>query len=112
MRLYELDDVVISGDAINRDVKFILVRVTFDRESKVILRASTAEFHNGIYMELLNNLDKEVKAGVEGGGKLHVFPDEKRIRLWGESTAFGPPDYKVAEKLLHRKYQSFSIEIG
>lgn len=111
MRLHDLDDVQIDDDAVGRNVKFILVSIKDDSGSKIILRASTAEFHNEIYAELLDSIDENMKTEVNGGGKLHISIDEKTIRIWGSSNVFGPPDYRTAERLLRGKYPEFRIEI-
>lgn len=112
MQLQDIEDVQISEDAFNNAVKFILARVEVGKESKIVFRASTARFHDDIYTEFVETLDKTIEARVLGGGLVHIVPESKFIRLWGASTAFGPPDFETAEQLLRGKYPEFRIEIG
>ncbi|MDE1870985.1 MAG: hypothetical protein KGI06_01970 [Candidatus Micrarchaeota archaeon] len=110
--LEDIDDVQISEDAFGRAVKFILVKLKEGQKSMMIFRASAAEFHNDIYMELLDGLDKGIEAEVTGGGWLHIVMEGKFIRIWGASTTFGPPDFETARQLLHERYPDFRIETG
>ncbi len=107
-----IEDAYISDNAVGKTVKFILVKISDGRSSKVVLRAEEVEFHNEIYMKMKDELGSNFEIEVIGGGKLYLDNNEKTIRLSGSSTAFGAPDYKLAQQLLKTNYSNFKVIVA
>jgi hypothetical protein len=107
-----IDDAKIDDNAVGKTVKFILAKVSDRRSSKVILRAEEVGFHNEIYLKLQEELGENFKIDVIGGGNLYLNNNDKTIRLSGASTAFGPPDYKLAQELLQKDYSTFKVVVA
>ena len=107
--LDSIEDVQISNDAIGIQVKFILIKVSYGKVSKDILASSSAKFHADIFEEIAHRVPKQIKLEPSGGGRMHIDTNNKTIRIWGVSTAYGAPDYRTAEMLLKQRYQDFDV---
>ncbi|KAM9762576.1 14 kDa phosphohistidine phosphatase [Menidia menidia] len=84
--------------------KYILVRVKAkdsDAHQDIVRGTKSAEYHNHIFEKVnaaLEPLGMECKC--LGGGKIEHNNTEKKLRVFGESTAFGKADHSVSvEKL-------------
>jgi hypothetical protein len=110
--LSEISDVQVDSDVAGRPTKFILVTVSNGQEKKTIFKSMNLPYHDDIYGSLISNLETGIRvpsAGPDGGGRIYLDNKEKEIWVWGESTAFGLPDYAKAEKLLESSYKNFDI---
>lgn len=90
-------------------VKFILVKVSGAQGSRIVLRSSRAEYHKGIYNQFVSEIGAGFDLEVIGGGRLLFDKHGRKIMIWGSSSAFGPPDYNRAKKLLENSYRGFEI---
>jgi hypothetical protein len=109
--LNSVDEVTIDNNVVGRPAKFILVKVTFGKESKVVFRASRLNYHDDIYKEFLQVTGNKFETTVMGGGRIEIKENGDAIKLFGMSTKFGIPDFKVAEELLHIAYPKAKISI-
>ncbi|CAF93405.1 unnamed protein product, partial [Tetraodon nigroviridis] len=93
--------------------KYILVRVKVKDGSlsKDIVRGTkSAQYHNHIF----EKVGPAVEAlGLEceclGGGKMEHNSQEKTIRVFGESTAFGKADHSVSVEKLKTAFSGYEI---
>lgn len=112
MKLSDVKNVEIAADAVGKISKFILITVFRSKESKIILRSSDRNYHDEIKNEVLySNIGKNFDIEVNGGGKIFVDKNSKKIYIWGISTAFGLPDFEKAKKLLEETYKDYEILI-
>lgn len=109
--LKEIEEVQIDSSAEEKDVKFILVKISRDDESRIILKSTTAPFHSDMYKELAHSLGRGLSSDIIGGGYLHVDKPNRTVKVWGSSNVFGPPDYRLAKTLLGKRYLGFEIYV-
>ncbi|CAN9500483.1 unnamed protein product [Ophioblennius macclurei] len=93
--------------------KYILVRVKVkdgDAHKDIVRGTKSAEYHNHIFEKVspaLEALGMECKC--LGGGKIEHNSQEKKLRVFGESTAFGKADHSVSAEKLKIVYSSYEI---
>jgi len=109
MSLAEIEEVQIDDTAMGNEVKFVIAMVSDGKVSRYVIISTGAEFHKDVFGQFSKLLDGELGAEPMGGGRLTIDEKKKTIRLWGSSTAYGPYDRKLAERLLRRKYPGFNI---
>uniref|UniRef100_A0A674PCW2 14 kDa phosphohistidine phosphatase n=3 Tax=Takifugu TaxID=31032 RepID=A0A674PCW2_TAKRU len=108
--LAKIPDVEIDADG---TFKYILVRVKVKDGSlgKDIVRGTkSAQYHNHIF----DKISPEMEAlGLEceclGGGKIEHNSQDKKMRVFGESTAFGKADHSVSAEKLKPVFSGYEI---
>ncbi|XP_049580603.1 si:dkey-51e6.1 [Syngnathus scovelli] len=108
--LAAIPDVEIDPDG---TFKYILVQVKVkngDVCKNIVRGTKSAEYHNHIF--------EKVKPAVEalglechclGGGKIEHKSQEKRIRVFGESTGFGKADHSISVEKLKSVFSDYEI---
>ncbi|XP_024134062.1 14 kDa phosphohistidine phosphatase [Oryzias melastigma] len=108
--LAKVPDVEIDPDG---TFKYILLRVKVKdgEEHKDVVRGTkSAEYHNHIFEKVspaLESLGMECKC--LGGGKIEHNSKEKKIRVFGESTAFGKANHAVSVEKLKSVFSHYDI---
>uniref|UniRef100_A0A8C7YR59 14 kDa phosphohistidine phosphatase n=1 Tax=Oryzias sinensis TaxID=183150 RepID=A0A8C7YR59_9TELE len=108
--LAKVPDVEIDPDG---TFKYILVRVRVkdgEMHKDVVRGTKNAEYHNHIFEKVspaLEPLGMECKC--LGGGKIEHNSKEKKIRVFGESTAFGKADHSVSVEKLKSVFSDYEI---
>ncbi|XP_028259811.1 14 kDa phosphohistidine phosphatase [Parambassis ranga] len=93
--------------------KYILVRVKVkdgDVHKDIVRGTKSAEYHNHIFEKVnpaMEALGMECKC--LGGGKIEHKTQEKKIRVFGESTAFGKADHAVSVEKLKTVFSDYEI---
>ncbi|XP_076582409.1 14 kDa phosphohistidine phosphatase [Chaetodon auriga] len=93
--------------------KYILVRVKVkdgDVNKDIVRGTKSAEYHNHIFEKVnpaMEALGMECKC--LGGGKIEHNSKEKKIRVFGESTAFGKADHSVSVEKLKSVFSDYEI---
>lgn len=93
--------------------KYILVRVTVkdgDVHKDIVRGTKSAEYHNHIFEKVnpaMEALGMECKC--LGGGKIEHNSAEKKLRVFGESTAFGKADHSVSADKLKSTFKDYDI---
>ncbi|XP_071343774.1 14 kDa phosphohistidine phosphatase [Trachinotus anak] len=93
--------------------KYILVRVKVkdgDAHKDIVRGTKSAEYHNHIFEKVspaMEALGMECKC--LGGGKIEHKSQEKKLRVFGESTAFGKADHSVSVEKLKSAYSNYEI---
>ncbi|XP_028818303.1 14 kDa phosphohistidine phosphatase [Denticeps clupeoides] len=108
--LSKVPDVEIDPDGM---FKYILVRVKAKDgagHKDVVRGTKSAEYHNHIF----EKVNPAVGAlGLEcaclGGGKIEIDSQAKKLRVFGESTAFGKADHAATVEKLKSVYEDFEI---
>lgn len=109
MNLSEIKIAEIKENAFDRVSKFIIAEISDGYKSISVLRSTGQEFHKDILQTLSFEVGKGLDITVKGGGKLFVDTKAKKIWIWGESTAYGAPDYNEAKRMLRSAYKNFDI---
>ncbi|XP_039983598.1 14 kDa phosphohistidine phosphatase [Xiphias gladius] len=93
--------------------KYILVRVKVkdgDVHKDVVRGTKSAEYHNHIFEKVSPTMEA---LGMEceclGGGKIEHNSQEKKLRVFGESTAFGKADHSVSVEKLKSSFSNYEI---
>lgn len=93
--------------------KYILVRVKVkggDAHKDIVRGTKSAQYHNHIFEKVSPALDA---LGMEcqclGGGKIEHNSQEKKLRVFGESTAFGKADHSVSVDKLKTAFNNYEI---
>ncbi|KAM3619685.1 uncharacterized protein V6R79_011932 [Siganus canaliculatus] len=108
--LTKIPDVEIDPDG---TFKYILVRVTVkdgDANKDIVRGTKSAQYHNHIFDKVnpaMEALGLECKC--LGGGKIEHNSQEKKIRVFGESTAFGKADHSVSVEKLKSVFSNYEI---
>ena len=86
--------------------KYILIRVTIDGRSKLIVRGSScAEYHNDILRMTAAEASLPIRAlHALGGGRIDHDKANKRVHVYGYSMAFGPAVHEITAEIVRRKY--------
>ncbi|XP_071773730.2 14 kDa phosphohistidine phosphatase [Centroberyx gerrardi] len=93
--------------------KYILVRVKVkdgDVHKDIVRGTKNAEYHNHIFEKVnpaMEALGMECKC--LGGGKIEHNNTEKKLRVFGESTAFGKADHSVSVEKLKSAFGDYEI---
>ncbi|XP_005795709.3 14 kDa phosphohistidine phosphatase-like [Xiphophorus maculatus] len=93
--------------------KYILLRVKVkdsDAQKDVVRGTKSAEYHNHIFEKVspaLEALGMECKC--LGGGKIEHNNKDKKIRVFGESTAFGKADHSVSVEKLKTVFGGYEV---
>nr|XP_046248050.1 14 kDa phosphohistidine phosphatase [Scatophagus argus] len=93
--------------------KYILVRVKVkdgDQSKDIVRGTKSAEYHNHIFEKVspaMEALGMECKC--LGGGKIEHNSQEKKLRVFGESTAFGKADHSVSVEKLKSAFSGYEI---
>lgn len=93
--------------------KYILLRVNVkdgDVNKDIVRGTKSAEYHNHIFEKVspaIAALGMECKC--LGGGKIEHNSTEKKIRVFGESTAFGKADHAVSSEKLKIAFSDYEI---
>ncbi|XP_059197370.1 si:dkey-51e6.1 [Centropristis striata] len=93
--------------------KYILVRVKVkdgDAHKDIVRGTKSAEYHNHIFEKVnpaMEALGMECKC--LGGGKIEHNSQEKKLRVFGESTAFGKADHSVSVEKLKSAFSDYEI---
>ncbi|TKS74537.1 hypothetical protein D9C73_008620 [Collichthys lucidus] len=93
--------------------KYILVRVKVkdgDVNKDIVRGTKSAEYHNHIFEKVspaMEALGMECKC--LGGGKIEHNSQEKKLRVFGESTAFGKADHSVSVEKLKSVFSDYEI---
>ncbi|XP_023263743.1 14 kDa phosphohistidine phosphatase-like [Seriola lalandi dorsalis] len=108
--LAKIPDVEIDPEGI---FKYILVRVKVkdgDVHKDIVRGTKSAEYHNHIFEKVspaMEALGMECKC--LGGGKIEHKSQDKKLRVFGESTAFGKADHSVSVEKLKSAYSNYEI---
>ncbi|KAF7203062.1 14 kDa phosphohistidine phosphatase-like, partial [Nothobranchius furzeri] len=108
--LSQIPDVEIDPEG---TFKYILVKVKVkdgDAHKDIVRGTKSAEYHNHIFEKVspaLETLGMECKC--LGGGKIEHKSKEKKIRVFGESTAFGKADHAASVEKLKAVYSDYHI---
>lgn len=111
MTLTDVPEVVVDPSG---GYKFIVAKLT-DSNGKEKLVVRAMEEHCDYHDDILNWLKREVSSsGLKtfciGGGRIEVSPDEKIIRIWGESGAFGKePNREETVRMLQAAFPEFQV---
>ncbi|KAM7012491.1 14 kDa phosphohistidine phosphatase [Tautogolabrus adspersus] len=93
--------------------KYILVRVKVkdgDVHKDIVRGTKSAEYHNHIFEKVnpaMEALGMECKC--LGGGKIEHNNQDKKLRVFGESTAFGKADHSVSVEKLKSTFSDYEI---
>ncbi|KAM8744744.1 14 kDa phosphohistidine phosphatase [Acanthopagrus schlegelii] len=93
--------------------KYILVRVKVkdgDANKDIVRGTKSAEYHNHIFEKVspaMEALGMECKC--LGGGKIEHNSQEKKLRVFGESTGFGKADHSVSVEKLKGAFSDYEI---
>ncbi|XP_068563189.1 si:dkey-51e6.1 [Cebidichthys violaceus] len=93
--------------------KYILLRVKVkdsDVHKDIVRGTKSAEYHNHIFEKVnpaMEALGMECKC--LGGGKIEHNTQEKKLRVFGESTAFGKADHSVSAEKLKSAFSDYEI---
>uniref|UniRef100_A0A3Q3X7R6 14 kDa phosphohistidine phosphatase n=1 Tax=Mola mola TaxID=94237 RepID=A0A3Q3X7R6_MOLML len=93
--------------------KYILVRVKVkdgDVNKDIVRGTQSAQYHNHIFEKVspaMEALGMECKC--LGGGKIEHNSREKKIRVFGESTAFGKADHSASVEKLKIAFSDYEI---
>lgn len=109
MELSKISCVQISRNAIGKTSKFILAEISDGNKKILVLCSSDQEFHKEILHSLIAEMGRGFDAEPNGGGWIFIDLKAKKIWLWGESSAYGAPNYGQARKLLKENYKGFEI---
>uniref|UniRef100_H2MQA7 14 kDa phosphohistidine phosphatase n=1 Tax=Oryzias latipes TaxID=8090 RepID=H2MQA7_ORYLA len=118
--LAKVPDVEIDPDG---TFKYILVRVRVkdgEMHKDVVRGTKNAEYHSIIKTVNLHkdHIFEKVSPALEplgmeckclGGGKIEHNSKEKKIRVFGESTAFGKADHSVSVEKLKSVFSDYEI---
>ncbi|XP_068600026.1 si:dkey-51e6.1 [Brachionichthys hirsutus] len=108
--LAKLPDVEIDPEG---TFKYILVRVTVKdggMHKDIVRGTRSAEYHNHIFEKVspaMEALGMECKC--LGGGKIQHSNQEKKLRVFGESTAYGKADHSVSVEMLKSAFSDYEI---
>ncbi|KAG7283651.1 hypothetical protein CRUP_020424 [Coryphaenoides rupestris] len=93
--------------------KYIYVRVNVkggDTHKDIIRGTKSAEYHNHIFEKVnpaMETLGMECRC--LGGGKLEHNSTDRKLRVFGESTAFGKADHSVSVEMLKTVFSDYEI---
>ncbi|XP_040896458.1 14 kDa phosphohistidine phosphatase [Toxotes jaculatrix] len=93
--------------------KYILVRVAVKDggvHKDIVRGTKSAEYHNHIFEKVspaMEALGMECKC--LGGGKIEHNSQDKKLRVFGESTAFGKADHSVSVEKLKTAFRNYEI---
>ncbi|KAK5907558.1 hypothetical protein CesoFtcFv8_005392 [Champsocephalus esox] len=93
--------------------KYILLTVKVkdgDGHKDIVRGTKSAEYHNHIFEKVnpaMEALGMECKC--LGGGKIEHNSQEKKLRVFGESTAFGKADHSVSAEKLKSAFSDYEI---
>uniref|UniRef100_A0A8C8DU77 14 kDa phosphohistidine phosphatase n=1 Tax=Oryzias sinensis TaxID=183150 RepID=A0A8C8DU77_9TELE len=111
--LAKVPDVEIDPDG---TFKYILVRVRVkdgEMHKDVVRGTKNAEYHNRQQRHHSQKHPALEPLGMEckclGGGKIEHNSKEKKIRVFGESTAFGKADHSVSVEKLKSVFSDYEI---
>ncbi|XP_041863372.1 14 kDa phosphohistidine phosphatase [Melanotaenia boesemani] len=108
--LAKIQDVEIDPEG---TFKYILVRVKVkdgDVHKEIVRGTKSAEYHNHIFEKVnpaLEALGMECKC--LGGGKIEHNSKDKKLRVFGESTAFGKADHSVSAEKLKTVFSDYEV---
>ncbi|XP_076009450.1 14 kDa phosphohistidine phosphatase [Genypterus blacodes] len=108
--LAQIPDVEIDPEG---SFKYILVRVKVkdgDAHKDIVRGTKSAQYHNHIFEKVnpaMEALGMECKC--LGGGKIEHNSTEKKLRVFGESTAFGKADHSVSVEKLKSVFSDYDI---
>ncbi|XP_008291466.1 14 kDa phosphohistidine phosphatase [Stegastes partitus] len=93
--------------------KYILVRVKVkdgDVHKDIVRGTKSAEYHNHIFEKVSPAMQA---LGMEceclGGGKIEHNSQEKKLRVFGESTAFGKADHAASVEKLKTVFSGYEV---
>ncbi|XP_012690837.1 14 kDa phosphohistidine phosphatase [Clupea harengus] len=108
--LSKVPDVEIDSDG---KFKYILVKLKVkdgEAHKNIVRGTKSAEFHNHIF-EKVNPAMQAL--GLEcvclGGGKIEHNNQEKKLRVFGESTGYGKADHAVTVEKLKPVFKDYEI---
>nr|XP_020462673.1 14 kDa phosphohistidine phosphatase-like [Monopterus albus] len=93
--------------------KYILIKVKVkdgDVHKDIVRGTKSAEYHNHIFDKVspaMEALGMECKC--LGGGKIEHNSQEKKLRVFGESTGFGKADHSVSAEKLKGAFSDYEI---
>ena len=95
--------------------KYVLIEVTLNDISKIIVRGEDKEYHKGVKQsaERRLNLDlrnKGITTKCPGGGRIRHLVDSKSILVYGFSNAYGQGDHAYACDLIKKAYPQYPSE--
>uniref|UniRef100_A0A3Q3KFH0 14 kDa phosphohistidine phosphatase n=1 Tax=Monopterus albus TaxID=43700 RepID=A0A3Q3KFH0_MONAL len=96
--------------------KYILIKVKVkdgDVHKDIVRGTKSAEYHNHIFDKVspaMEALGMECKC--LGGGKIEHNSQEKKLRVFGESTGFGKADHSVSAEKLKGAFSDYEITCG
>ncbi|KAM6921227.1 14 kDa phosphohistidine phosphatase [Xenentodon cancila] len=108
--LAKIPDVEIDPDG---TFKYILVRVKVkdgDMQKDIVRGTKSAEYHNHIFEKVSPALEAlGMESKCLGGGKIDHSSKEKKIRVFGESTAFGKADHAASVEKLKLVFTDYEV---
>lgn len=107
-KLESIPDVIID----NGTFKYVLIALESESGiGKSIVRGSSeAEYHADVYERYSPSIEA---LGFDtrplGGGRIAHNPEQKTLKVYGYSVAYGKADHTVTEKILRIKYPDYHI---
>ncbi|CAL8307869.1 unnamed protein product [Lota lota] len=93
--------------------KYILVKVKVkdgDVHKDIIRGTKSAEYHNHIFEKVSPAMESlGLVCQCLGGGKIEHNSTDRKLRVFGESTAFGKADHSVAVEMLKSVYGDYEV---
>ncbi|XP_051952288.1 14 kDa phosphohistidine phosphatase [Xyrauchen texanus] len=93
--------------------KYILVsiKVKDGTDNKVIVRGTkSAEYHNHIFEKVNPAMEAlGLECSCLGGGKIEHNSEEKKLRVFGESTGYGKADHAVTVEKLKSVFKDYEV---
>ncbi|XP_020788887.1 14 kDa phosphohistidine phosphatase [Boleophthalmus pectinirostris] len=93
--------------------KYILLRISVkdgDAFKHIVRGTKSAEYHNHIFEKVSPTMEA---LGLEckclGGGKIEHNRSDKKIRVFGESTAFGKADHAESAEKLKSAFTGYEV---
>jgi phosphohistidine phosphatase len=95
--------------------KYVLIEVTLEGSSKIIVRGEDKEYHKGVKQSaerrlVLDLRNKGIKTTCPGGGRIRHLVDSKSILVYGFSNAYGQGDHSYACELIKQAYPHYPSE--
>ncbi|XP_063056204.1 si:dkey-51e6.1 [Engraulis encrasicolus] len=93
--------------------KYILVRLKVkdgDASKDIVRGTKSAEYHNHIFEKVKPAMEAlGLECSVLGGGKIEHNNTDKKMHVFGESTAFGKADHAVSVEKLKAVFKDYDI---
>eukprot|EP01097_Dermamoeba_algensis_P004366 TRINITY_DN2866_c0_g1_i1.p1 TRINITY_DN2866_c0_g1~~TRINITY_DN2866_c0_g1_i1.p1 ORF type:complete len:136 (-),score=32.91 TRINITY_DN2866_c0_g1_i1:83-439(-) len=95
------------------DEKYVILLVTNRKtnEEKYVFVSYPLPYHADIVEKYERKLQKFEDADVQGGGLIQFDPEGKKLKTYGRSGGYGPPDISLVKEILKEHFPNFEREI-